>query len=149
MNITPRCPYCRSWSTPATGAELYPHRADLAEKKFFECRPCDAFVGVHVSTGLPLGTLANAELRKLRSAAHRAFDPVWQDAAFTKWQAQASKTTSKPLAYFTPQFRTAAYARLAKLLDITVENCHIGCFDATQCRRVIDLCNSREIHRSR
>lgn len=148
----PQCPYCKGKSVPVSGEYVYPHRPDLFEKKFFMCVPCEAYVGVHAATGEPLGTLANAYLRKLRSQAHAAFDPVWKDAASQESLAEIRDGRRKkftPYGQLVTKHRTAAYARLAELMDISVENCHIGSFDAAQCRRVIDLCNSREIHRSR
>jgi CO dehydrogenase/acetyl-CoA synthase beta subunit len=145
---TPKCPYCKAKSILVSGEYIYPHRPDLFDKKFYMCIPCEAYVGTHASTGEPLGTLANAYLRKFRNQAHAAFDPVWKEAA-NKDFLKSNSGKRKDLGGFIKKHRTAAYARLAELMDIPVENCHIGCFDATQCRRVIDLCNSREIHRSR
>lgn len=34
---------------------------------------------------------------------------------------------------------------LAKAMDISVENCHIGVFNEDQCRKVIQLCKAGEI----
>ncbi len=36
-------------------------------------------VGCHPGTKNSLGRLANAELRKWKSIAHRVFDPLWRD----------------------------------------------------------------------
>ena len=124
--LCPLCPYCGQFSKPATGKDIYPLRTDLYGKQFFRCLPCDAFVGTHLSTGKPLGTLANAKLRKLRSAAHLAFDPIWKAEG---------------------RGRTTAYLMLATALGISTEDCHIGQFNEDQCTRTIDLCNSREICR--
>ena len=67
MTIT--CPYCTNHSRLTDGTEIYPHRPDLAEKKFYYCKPCDAFTGCHKGTETPLGTLANKPTRKARTAA--------------------------------------------------------------------------------
>lgn len=70
-----------------------------------------------VSDGtLPLGRLANAELRQAKRAAHAAFDPLWQSRRMS---------------------RRSAYAWLAQQLGIAVEDCHIGMFDTESCQRVI------------
>lgn len=115
--LTPLCQYCGKFSELVTGETIYPHRPDLFAKKFFRCTPCDAYVGTHARTGLPLGTLANASLRKLRNKAHQVFDPTWQN-----WDKHA---------------RTAAYSRLARFLEIPVSECHIAMFTELQCQRVI------------
>lgn len=145
MSTAPDCPYCGAKSILVTGETIYPHREDLYHKRFFHCPLDEAWVGVHEMTGDPLGTLANANLRKLRSAAHAAFDPVWDDPAHQKWAKQLGKKDSKPKGYFVPRFRTAAYTALAKAMDISVENCHIGVFNEDQCRKVIKLCKAGEI----
>jgi hypothetical protein len=115
----PECPYCKKPAECATGADIYLHRPDLSEKKFFVCRPCHAYVGCHASTGKPLGRLANAELRKLKMAAHAVFDPLWKNGCFS---------------------RSAAYAWLSDALGISPDECHIGMFDEEQCRKVVDVC---------
>ena len=68
-----------------------------------------------------MGRLANKELRKLKQAAHAAFDPVWK-----------SKGVS----------RSKAYLKLARALEITPEECHIGMFDEAMCRKTISICES-------
>lgn len=60
----PTCPYCGKDSVLVNGHVIYPHRPDLLEKKFYWCKPCDAYVGCHPGTANPLGRLANAELRR-------------------------------------------------------------------------------------
>ena len=117
--LTPLCPYCKAFSQRVTGETVYPHRPDLADKVFYVCTPCDARVGTHAGTGRPLGRLANADLRKAKVNAHNALDPYWQDGRMT---------------------RTEAYRRLAELMDIPIEECHIGEFTLEQCERVESLC---------
>ena len=127
------CPYCHQPAALVTGAAIYPRRPDLASLKFHQCAPCDAYVGTHrpgaymvingkkvVSDGtLPLGRLANAELRRAKQRAHAAFDPIWQ-----------SRTMG----------RKQAYAWLAKQLCLTADEAHIGEFDVAQCGRVVEVC---------
>lgn len=116
------CPYCNNPAEKATGAEVYPHRPDLFQKKFWVCKPCDARVGCHKDTYSPLGRLANAELRKAKMLAHAVFDPLWKDGEMS---------------------RNAAYRWLAEQLGIKVKNCHIGGFDLDQCREVVRICRER------
>lgn len=126
---------------------MYPHRSDLIEKKFFQCAPCGAHVGTHLKTGDPLGTLANQSLRTLRSAAHDAFDPIWKKAVDGEmYNRKARKQYVAQIGHYIKKHRTAAYAMLAKAMDISVEKCHIGAFTEEQCKHVIHLCNSGEIY---
>src|SRR5690606_32085616 len=101
------------------GTEIYPHRPDLSAKKCYLCRPCDAYVGCHPGTTRPLGTPANASLRRARRAAHDAFDATWRGGKMS---------------------RTMAYRWLCGELGIAAEDCHIGLFDEAMCERVVALC---------
>lgn len=114
----PVCPYCSSKAKLVSGSEIYPGRSDLLALKFYSCKRCDAYVGCHKGTELPLGTLANSELRKFRQCAHRSFDARLKDGK---------------------QDRREAYEWLAAQLGIPQDECHIGMFDLAQCKRVIDL----------
>ncbi|WP_028492623.1 zinc-finger-containing protein [Thioalkalivibrio sp. ALE19] len=116
----PLCPYCGERSERVTGAEVYPHRPDLAGKAFYQCAPCDARVGCHPGTNKPLGRLANAALRRAKSRAHKAFDGLWRDGSMT---------------------RSEAYAWLAEQMDLPVKRCHIGQFDEAQCEQVVTICS--------
>ena len=116
------CPYCGVAADLVTGEAIYPHRPDLAEKQFWLCRPCQAWVGCHPGTTRSLGRLANSELRRLKSAAHAAFDPLWKDGGMK---------------------RGDAYGWLAGQLGIPRPDCHIGEFDEAMCRRVAEVCSGR------
>lgn len=113
------CDYCQGETQLVNGDVIYPHRPDLAHLRFWQCAPCDAYVGCHKGTTKPLGRLANAELRQAKMAAHAAFDPLWK---------------------FTTLTRNAAYQWLANQLGIPRADCHIGMFDVDQCRLVVALC---------
>lgn len=110
------CPHCDRQAELTTGDYIYPHRKDLESKPFWVCWPCDAYVGCHNGSTRPLGSLANEETRKARSAAHASFDPLWK---------------SKRLS------RTKAYAWLAQQLGIKTSECHIGMFDVEKCRSTV------------
>lgn len=125
---TVECPYCGNKSKLVGGAQIYPHRVDLYDLKFWSCKLCDAFVGCHKPTRwnnfdptVPLGRLANSQLRKAKSAAHESFDKIWKEGYKT---------------------RTEAYAWLAKALDIHPDDCHIGMFDIDMCNKVKSVCIS-------
>jgi len=124
LQEAPICPYCGTASEHVDGDVVYPHRPELADKKFWLCRPCDAYVGCHPGTPEPLGRLANAELRKAKMEAHTAFDKLWKGD-----QAQMR--------------RADAYKWLAAELGIGVDDCHIGMFDLDACKKVIEATTQR------
>lgn len=116
---TIKCPYCGNDTILVNGTTTYPHRKDLYDHKFWMCHPCNAFVGTkRDKQNTPLGSLANPHLRKLRSKAHKLFDPLWQSKAIT---------------------RTEAYKLLATKLGLKPKNCHIGMFNVETCELVIKL----------
>lgn len=116
----PTCPYCGDLPALVTGQAIYPHRQDLFIKYFYLCAPCGAYVGCHPNgTGkVPLGRLANAELRRAKSAAHAAFDPLWKNGRMTRHQ---------------------AYKFMAKEMGVPLSQAHIGMFDFAQCTRIVHI----------
>ena len=131
MSRSVKCPYCGNDAVFVTGDVIYPHRPDLYLKKYWHCAPCDAYVGCHAPNAThgfsgdePYGRLANAELRKAKSRAHSAFDPLWQDKFYFK-------------------SRSKAYNWLAGQLKIPVVQCHNGEFDVDMCNKVITVCDDQ------
>jgi hypothetical protein len=112
----PVCPYCKRNAVLVTGKVIYPHRRDLHAKSFWNCFNCKAYVGCHPKSDVPLGRLSDIGLRDWKSKAHAEFDPVWKEGWMT---------------------RSEAYRRLAIAMDIPLSKCHIGEFDADQCRLVV------------
>lgn len=123
---TIKCPYCGRFAKLVNGLRIYKNRPDLANLNFWLCEPCDAYVGCHKPTRYngfsdcePLGRLANAQLRKAKSAAHKTFDEIWKSGRKT---------------------RTDAYMWLAAQLQISPDECHIGMFDVDMCNKVQAVC---------
>lgn len=120
------CPYCEDEAELTDGREVYPHRPDLFDLKFWVCRDCKAYVGCHKRSPrygngtVPLGNLATRELRKWRNKAHAAFDKLWKDGPLT---------------------RTSAYFLLSNSLGVSVKMCHIGQFSIAQCEKTIEISN--------
>lgn len=119
MKLTPICPYCGNWSEKVTGLDIYPHRPDLAEKSFYRCFPCNAYVGCHPNTDKPLGRLSDAPLRKMKSRVHQEFDELWKSGCMT---------------------RKEAYKWLADRMGLEKDDCHVGMFDEDQCARAVEIC---------
>jgi len=118
-----KCDYCGKPAQLVTGEVIYPHRPDLAEKYFWMCDPCKAYVGTHSNSKkhhFPMGRLANKELRQWKKLTHAAFDPLWKKGTWT---------------------RLEAYQWLAKEMEIPIANCHIGMFTVQRCKAVIDKIN--------
>lgn len=117
MSEAPRCPYCKKLAEYRESSESIYHGKDYGP--VWICGPCQAWCGCHPGTDRPLGRLADAELRKAKMAAHAAFDPHWKTQGFS---------------------RATAYKYLADALEIDREECHIGMFDVTMCKRVVNVC---------
>lgn len=114
------CPYCNKTAILTTGQIIYPHRSDLAHLRFWQCKPCDAYVGCHKNSKdyKPLGRLANTELREWKMKVHEVFDPLWKNNGIS---------------------RDKAYQKLSQLLNLRKSDCHIGMFDVETCKRAVDL----------
>lgn len=118
------CTYCNAPASLAQhGDDLYPYHRDFGP--LWACQ-CGAYCGCHPGTTIPLGRLADRDLRAAKKAAHAVFDPLWQVCIKNNFKAR--------------QARSESYAWLAQALGIGVDQCHIGWFDLAQCRRVVEIC---------
>lgn len=116
------CDYCGRPAKLVTKTYVgYPVR------RLWMCAACDAWVGCFPRSDVPLGTLANAELRGLRQEAHRVFDALWKEKA---------ARTGMP----ERQARTLAYAWLAEQCAMPPEACHMARMREPEVRRVIEIC---------
>ena len=63
------------------GKEIYPHRKDLYNLKFWKCDTCQNYVGCHKNNdkAIPLGNIPTPEIRKLRIKIHDMLDPLWKN----------------------------------------------------------------------
>ena len=120
------------------GERIYPGFRKTASRNFWLCPYCGAYTGCHMRGSYevvrkdgevfqqmrdgtePLGTLADAETRKLRQEVHAAFDPIWK---------QKNYRTG----------RTKAYAILAAKMGIPMDECHVGMFDAAKCELALSV----------
>lgn len=116
----PMCPYCSNEAKLVDSAIVYGRSYGM----IWDCRPCDAYVGVHKNSKdhAPLGRLANKELRELKKAAHAKFDPLWKSGEMS---------------------RTEAYQYMQEVLDLDKSKAHIGRLNADECKKLIDAINNR------
>ena len=110
------CPYCQADAKLTDSQCVYRRSYGL----IWICFPCMAWVGVHKNSpaNVPLGRLANAELRQWKQRAHAAFDPLWREGDMRRKQ---------------------AYAWLAERMGMSRKQCHIGMFDVAECKRVVEI----------
>ncbi len=124
-----QCDYCGEPAELLYGAERnYPYQRDYGP--VWACVPCKAWVGCHPGTTNPLGRLADAELREWKMLAHAAFDPLWRAK-------NRREGCSKGYA------RRSGYRWLATQMGKSTEEMHIGYLDVDDCKRVIEICESR------
>ena len=95
------------------------------------CKPCDAYVGMHPYTNIPLGTLAKKAVRDARNYTKTEFNALWLYAKDRRGE------------------RTKAYEWLANQLGMTTAECHFGLFDEAMCERVDEIIESTFLGRPR
>ena len=118
LPIPTACRYCAGPVKCVNNATVY-GRPFGDWPYMYLCSDCGAYVGLHPFTALPLGTLADADLRHARKINKGAFERIWQDGYMS---------------------RTEAYAWLAQQLGITQAECHFGLFEADRCRKAFEVC---------
>lgn len=117
------CPYCGAKAVLRNSSEVF--SKPKYNEMMWVCSNypnCDAYVGCHKGTSIPLGRLANQRLRNLKKEAHRQFDPIWKSGLMS---------------------RKEAYRWLADMLHIPCDECHIGMFDIKMCQKVIAICKKQ------
>lgn len=101
-----RCPYCGSTVIYRSAEGIY--RDNSRGTMLYVCSnypECDAYVRTHAGTRIPVGTMANHELRNLRNTAHHYFDQLYRSGMMTKQE---------------------AYLWLANLISAPLSQAHIG-----------------------
>jgi hypothetical protein len=105
MQIPKQCPFCGHEIIKTSNKELY--GKEYGNGQIYLCRNCKASVGTYPN-GIPLGVLANREMKILKQACHDLFDHVWKSRSLPRYK---------------------AYAVLSERLDIKIQDCHFGHFD--------------------
>lgn len=122
-----RCPYCGAKATLRPSSAVY---GDAAKTDGFlyvcdRYPKCDAYVAAHRQSKLPMGTLANGDLRHKRIEAHRAFNWFWESGLMSKSQ---------------------AYKWMQAKLGLSEEDAHIAKFGEYRCAQLIALCRQTQEH---
>jgi hypothetical protein len=117
------CPYCNNQAEFTTSEAFYGRDYGT---NIYVCRPCNAYVGTHKNSDVPMGTLATREVREWRQIAHSRFDYIW-------------KTGQKS--------RTKAYQWMANVMGLKPGEAHIGQFNVEQCKTLVRLIREREEQR--
>lgn len=113
----PRCPYCGSHTILRSADGIY--RDNSRDEMLYVCKnypACDAYVRVQKGTTIPLGTVANRELRELRAEAHRQFDKLYKQGYMSKHD---------------------AYQWLGAVLGVSASQAHIAQLGVCGCNLVI------------
>jgi len=118
------CRYCGSPVRIATHQEVYIGRSFGNWPYMYLCDGCGAYVGIHEGTDLPLGTLANEELRMSRKTNKRIFIVVIAGEVMK---------------------RAEGYKWLAGEMNIPVSECHWGWFDLDRCAQAGEICTAKII----
>ena len=121
INTAPsRCPYCGGKVIYRSADGIY--QDNSRGTMLYVCSnypECDAYVRTHTGTRMPVGTMANHELRMLRKTAHSYFDRLYKTGLMTKDE---------------------AYVWLANLIDAPLSQAHIGYLGEYHCGLVIEQC---------
>jgi len=116
-DLVKRCPYCGSAVHLRSADGIY--KENSRGVMLYVCAKypaCNVYVRVHEGTTIPVGTLANGELRALRNEAHRQFNRLYTDGHMTK---------------------QSAYDWLASVLSVPGSQAHIGYLGEYYCNLVI------------
>lgn len=114
------CRYCGGAVELCDNSEIY--KKSYGEWPYcYLCRACDAYVGLHPFTDLPLGTMADKDLRQARKNGKNSFYALIKK---NNWN------------------RKKAYAWLAKAMGISPAECHWGMFEVEQCEQAQHLCEA-------
>lgn len=111
------CVECNKKVTPrmVSGNVVYPHRRDLAHKRFWQCVHCKNFVGCHENSNKnklrPLGVIANRELKQARIQIHNIIDPLWRGGKLTRSEIYVALSQELGYQYHTGELRSMEEAR--------------------------------------
>ena len=95
------------------GPEVYPHRKDLADKRFWRCRECRNYIGCHPGTERPLGSIPTPALRTVRMRIHGVIDPLWKSKRASRGKIYAEMSALLGYPFHTSEINNEAEGRRA------------------------------------
>ena len=104
---TIHCPYCGAKATLHPSRYVYGD-ANKNNGFVYACDRyprCDSYVSAHQKSRLPMGTLANGDLRNKRIQAHKAFDWTYEEMAGLQMDAS----------HVGPKRTTSAYRQVQRI----------------------------------
>jgi len=114
------CPYCRKEARCIDSIFIYKTKS-YGYMWFCDCVKDFAYVGCKKGTAVPMGTLANKNLRRWRKVVHITFDSLWNG--------KNERLMS----------RDDAYSWLSQKMGISSDRCHIAMFNEDQCWKAYTL----------
>ena len=96
------------------GAEIYPHRTDLACIPFWRCDTCKGYVGTHHKTRnytQPLGFIPSKEIMRARREIHAILDPLWKGHTMSRREVYGMLSKALGYSYHTAEIKTIEQAR--------------------------------------
>jgi zinc-finger-containing domain len=112
------CDHCKSKTVAhKSNAEIYGQ--EFGKWPYiWHCESCNASVGCHPGTNIPLGRMADRHTRRLRHDVHEIFDRLWKERYMS---------------------REKAYQWLAFELGIELEQCHIAWLSKEQLKKAKNI----------
>lgn len=96
------------------GAEVYPHRPDLADLPRWKCDTCGNHVGTHHKTAdptRPLGNIPSPAIKRARIHIHDLIDPVWKSRIIKRGKLYGALSARLGYEYHTAEIKTIDEAR--------------------------------------
>lgn len=114
LPVPTECPFCSGEVKLVNNQEVYGRSVGLWPFAYACQDGCDAHVGVHADTNIPLGILANKELRTAKQCAKQSFHAMMIGCGMS---------------------RPAAYKWLSLAMGIPLPQTHYGWFTLPQVRQ--------------
>ena len=97
-----------------SGAEVYPHRPDLASLPRWICAGCGNSVGTHHKTDQPtrpLGNIPSPAIKRARMLIHALIDPVWKSKQIKRGKLYGALSSRLGYEYHTGEIKSMEEAR--------------------------------------
>ena len=118
LPVPTECPYCSSSIELISNSVIYGR--EFGEWPYaYSCQVCDAYVGLHPHTDLPLGSLADSALREARKEGKAIFYRMVDEMC---------------------NGRSEGYEWLAGQMKLDPSDCHWGMFTEEQCDNAAEIC---------